>query len=366
MPCNRSGFAGADRVIRSPVAEAAYGRYDRACADSERFRDFPRCDVAQRLLEVDAVFFNRIPEGRRQAQQRIARDARQDCTGQCRRADVPAFVNEGDVHGADFVDVAALDRVQPQDLLITGCDRLLGSTQAAGVVARRFGFAGSASHRAHEIVGHEYRHGLETTGEIRRDGTEDDVMQETAAGTDFQGVLGCDHHRADVKRCAGILRRPRMLEPDQFGDRLHMFLDVHAGHGHALGGAVEALRILFRAEQVKVAVRTHVGLGSLEYHLATMEHFSGGIDRQRPVGADGCIVPALLGGVVAGEHAGREVTSEPERIGQGLRCRAMYRFDANLELLHLFSFSARKCATSAFHSFSSSVLTTFFPARRYQ
>ncbi len=312
------------------VAELSDRRDHRARAHAERFGDAAALGVAQHVVDGDALLGDRVAQVRRHPQDGVAGDPVQDAARERGGADVRAVVDEGDVHRADLVDVAALDRVEPEHLLIAGRARLLDAVQAARIVARGLGLAGSAAHRAYEPLGHQHGHRLEAGTEVRSDGAQDDVVQILAARAHLQAAIQRDHDRPDIERRALAVRCPAMLQPHQFHDRLHVRLLVHRGHSDARRRAVEALGVLLDPEQVQVAVGSAIGLGAVEHHLPAVEYLGRRIERERLVRTDGGVVPAALRRVALREHAIGEHASEPQLRGQGLRNGIACRFDPDV------------------------------------
>src|SRR5207244_12743790 len=73
----------------------------------------------------------------------VAGDTRQD-GAERRRRERTILEHEEDVHAAEFLDIAALDRIEEDDLVAAALDRLGLRAQAGGVVAAAFDGAGAA------------------------------------------------------------------------------------------------------------------------------------------------------------------------------------------------------------------------------
>src|ERR1700720_721830 len=93
----------------------------------------------------------------RERDDRIAGDARQD-RAERRRQQRTVVEHEEDVHAAEFLDVAALDRIEENDLIAAVINGLGLRTQARGVIAAAFDGAGAADRSARVVLRHPNRH----------------------------------------------------------------------------------------------------------------------------------------------------------------------------------------------------------------
>ena len=127
-------------------------------------------------------------------------------------------------------------------------------------------------------------------------------------GPDVQGRTGCGGDPVRVRLHGGL-------------HRLNEQLLVHGGDAHALVGAVEALGVHVRTEEVDPAVRGAVGLHTLKHHLGVVEHAGGGVQADGAIGDDPAVVPALALVVVHNEHVVGEVLAKAQvglvRLGLG-------------------------------------------------
>ena len=117
-----------------------------------------------------------------QRDHRIAGDARQD-RAERRRQQRAVVEHEEDVHAAEFLDLAALDRVEEHDLVAAMLDRLGLRAQAGGVIAAAFDGAGAAGRGARVVLRHPDRDGAGAALEIgadRRGDDGEDVFRATA------------------------------------------------------------------------------------------------------------------------------------------------------------------------------------------
>ena len=312
---DRADLAVVDDVFLARVAELADGRDHGGGAHPEDLGDLAALNVGQHFGDFDALLRDRVAEVRCHLDHRFARDAGQDRAGQRGRDDVLA-IGEGDVHRPDFLDVFALDPIQPEHLLIAELGDFLADEQAGGVVAAGLGLAGAAAHRAHVLVGDVDGHRVEARGEVRADRPDDDVVQVPAAGVHAERGLRGDQGGADVERGRRV-RHPALLELDQLDHRFDMRLRIDFLHGHAFGRAVEARGVLPGSEEVHLAVRPAIGLGALEDFLGVVEHGRGRVEDEGLVGPDLGVVPARGGCPLLSEHAIREDLAEAEFLGQG-------------------------------------------------
>ncbi len=123
---------------------------------------------AQQLIDINRALFHRESPELQKLNDRVARDARQDRTGERRRHNGAVDLEE-DVHRADFLDVLAMDTVEPKHLRKAF---VLGSVLRAdrrGVIAAGFGRTCAAAHRAHVIGLNQNAHRIHAFRIIRAD-----------------------------------------------------------------------------------------------------------------------------------------------------------------------------------------------------
>src|SRR5258708_39280763 len=101
----------------------------------------------------------------RERDDRIAGDARQD-RAERRRRERTVVEHEEDIHAAEFLDVAALDRIEENDLIAAVIDGLGLRAQARRVIAAALDRAGAAHRRARVVLRHPERHGRRSPLEI--------------------------------------------------------------------------------------------------------------------------------------------------------------------------------------------------------
>ncbi len=271
-------------------------------AAAKDLRDAPGLHVVEHLVNVHHLLCHLIPQMAAQLDDRLARHAGQDAAGQRRGDDTLPVIDEADVHGPHFLDVAAFDGVEPEHLRVPLLARVLAGVEAGGVVAARFGLAHAAVYRPHVLVGNVYGDGVEALLEVGADGADDDVVEVAGAGMDAQRCVRGDHRRPDVERGIPLARNPFVLHLDQPADSRQVFLLVHRRHSHTPRGIVEPPGVLHRPEEVDVAIRPPVGLHALEDKLGVVEHGRGRVHGERCVRLNARVVPPLAARVALGEH----------------------------------------------------------------
>ncbi len=253
-----------------------------------------------------------------QLQDAVAGDALEDAAGQ-RRGDQAAVAHHQEhVHAAQLFQVLALDRVQEQHLRAALRLRLLLRQQRGGVVAAALGRAGAALGRARIVGGQPDRHRRHALGEVGTGRAGDDVVASLLRRAHAQERLVGDHEGAEVQ--AGLRRRrhPRGIDRDQLPQRFDEQVHRQLRQRQALRRALQAPAVGVRAEGPDRTVGMAVGLDALEDLLAVVQHRGGRIQRQRAVGADLGIVPALLAVPFDGDHVVGEGVAEARR-GENLR-----------------------------------------------
>src|SRR5947207_870597 len=111
--------------------------------------------------------------------------------------------------------VAALDAVEPEDVVKAFLLSEACGEKASGVVAGGFAVTGPAGEGSDETLFGEKSNRLR---EIGADGRGHDDEAETIGGADEEGVVDTKVRWADVERTALTMRDPIAIEPNQFGD----------------------------------------------------------------------------------------------------------------------------------------------------
>ena len=242
---------------------------------------------------------------------RSARDARQDAAVELRRDDGAVDLEE-DVHRADFLDVLALDAVEPEHLRIALVVRLHLRSEARDVVAAGLGFADAAADRADVFVLDPDLHRVQTTLVIRADRRKDDDEFIGIRRADAEEGVRRDDERTDVQRGTRRRRDPVGVDRHKRFDRVQEIIGRNLRDAEAAVRVVRALDVLIRAEQKDAAVFRLVGLHALEHLLAVVEHHGGGVQGNRLVRNNLRIMPALFRVVLHHIHVVREDLAEAE------------------------------------------------------
>jgi hypothetical protein len=209
-----------------------------------------------------------------------------------------------------MLDVPVLHAVQPQHLreaLVLG---LLGRVQAGRVVGRRLGLAQPARHRPHVVVDHLDLGGRQSLRIVGADRRQDHVVEILPGRPHAEEWLAGDHRGPDVERRTDRRRDPLAVDVDQGRPRLQDQVGIDGRDAHALGRPVEPGDVLVGTEQPDLAVPAAEPLQALEERLAVVQDGGRRIERERSVGLDPGVVPALLLLEVRDEHVIGEHVAE--------------------------------------------------------
>ena len=145
-------------------------------------------------------------------------------------------------------------------------------------------------------------------------GRADHVVLHVACGANAEERLGCDHEGAEVEGFTVAGGYPLLVHLHEFTQGFDEGLFGQFGQGEAACGVREACRVLLGAEGPYGAVSVAVALDAFEDFLAVVEDSGGGIEGQRAVGVNSCVVPGAAGLVVTlpvdGDHVVAEVVTE--------------------------------------------------------
>ena len=200
--------------------------------------------------------------------------------------------HEEHVHAAEFLDVAALDRIEEDHLVAAVLDRLGLRAQAGGVIAAAFDGAGAADRGARVILRHPDRHRRRSALEIgadRRGDHGEDVFRRRLHAEEH---LARDHEGPQIETALAA-RDPGAIDAHEL---LHRF-DEHGlrqlRHRHAVSRILEAPCIGVGAEQVHAAVVALVGLQALKDLLRVVQDGHRRIERKIGARFDARVMPAL-------------------------------------------------------------------------
>ena len=253
------------------------------------------------LFDGDGTFLHRhipLPE---QRQHRILGDAGEDGVAD-RRGDHGACNLEQDVHRADFLDVPALGRIEPEDLGEAAGERLLLRLEARRVVRGRLRRTEPPRPGPRVPVGHRDLHRIEALGVIGADRSGDDEEEGFVRGLEPDVGLGRHHGGPHVQGGSVRTRDPFVVELEQGLDCPGEDGGVHFGQVETHGGPVEARRVVGRAEQVHRSLPVPVRLQPLEDRLSVMQDQGGGRELQIGERLQRGIFPTAVGGPAHGEH----------------------------------------------------------------
>ena len=140
------------------------------------------------------------------------------------------------------------------------------------------------------------------------------VVLHVACGANTQERLGSNHEGAEVEGLTVTGGNPRFVRLNQLAQGLNEGLGGQFRQGQAACGVRETCRVLFGAEGPYGAVGVAVALDAFKDFLAVVEDGCCGVEDERAVGANSCVVPGATGLVVAfpvdGDHVVGEVVTE--------------------------------------------------------
>ena len=145
------------------VADAGDGGDDGGGSGAEGFGKLSGGVSGENFVDGDLALFGRNADLAKQSQSGVACDAGKDRARE-RRSNRFAIENEEYVHHAGLFDIAALDSVQPQDIVIA---LFLGEPRGekpTGVIAGGFAVTCSAGEGADEALFGEQANGLREVG----------------------------------------------------------------------------------------------------------------------------------------------------------------------------------------------------------
>ena len=164
---------GADVVILALVAQLADRRDDGGGAGAPGLLERAVLGGLSELVDGELALLDLVAPVSEQFDAGLSRDAGQDTAGELRRDDSTVDL-EHDVHRADFLDVAAGDAVEPENLREALFLGAFAGADGAGVVAAALRVAGAAADRADvRILDHDV-HGVEALFIVAADRAEDD------------------------------------------------------------------------------------------------------------------------------------------------------------------------------------------------
>ena len=201
--------------------------------------------------------------------------------------------------GTEFLDIAALDRIEENHLIAAVIDRLGLRAQAGGIVAAAFDGAGAADRGARVVLRHPDRHrrgsALEIGADRRGDDGEDVFRRRLHAEED----LARDHEGPQIETALAA-RDPGAVDAHELLDRFDEDGLGQLRHRHAVGRTLEAPCIGVGAEQVHAAVVALVGLEAFKDFLRVVQHGQGRIEREIGAEFDPRVMPALR--LVVADH----------------------------------------------------------------
>ena len=296
----RAWTTATDREASLGARHRADRRHHRRGAARERLDQPSACRFGAPLVDRVALFAHLDALRACKRQDRVAGDAGQDRAGQRGRRHAAVVEHEEDVHAAQFLDPAALGRVEEDHLVAAVADRLGLREQAGRIVAAALGGAGAALRGAGVLLADPDRHGRRAALEIRADRRGEHHVEIFRRRLHAEKHFGREHERAQVQRTAVAVGDPVGVGLHQPLDRFDEQVFGKFGHRQTPRRILEAARVSLGTEQRGAAVGESIRLHPLEDLLRVMQHRRRRIDRQRRARGDPRVVPAL--GVAIADH----------------------------------------------------------------
>ena len=125
-------------------------------------------------------------------------------------------------------------------------------------------------------------------------------------------LVNSEYERTDIERGVLFCRDPVLIYLYELLDSLNDEISVKLGYAKTLAGNVHSRHVLFRAEELDLAVCASVSLHALEALLSVMKHHRSGIELEGSVRNYSCVMPALTLVIVHNEHVIGVVVAEAE------------------------------------------------------
>ena len=283
-------------------------------AAGEDFGDVAVCHAFTPLGEGDGALFDGHTAVLGELNQRGAGHAFEDGAGQFGGNDLVFLAeDEEHVHAAELFDGVAAVRVLEDDLLAAVLFAFGLSDHGCRVVTAALCCTGAAFACAGVGGGEPDVHGF-GGAEVVTCGRADDVVLHVACGANAQERLGCDHERAEVEGFTVAGGYPLLIHLHEFAQGFDEGLFGQFGQGETVCRVRETCRVLLGAEGPYGAVGVAVALDAFEDFLTVVEDGCCGVENERAVGVNSCVVPGAAGLVVAfpvdGDHVVAEVVAE--------------------------------------------------------
>ncbi len=304
---------GGKLQVAIAVADAGDGSDDGGGASAESFGEFSAGVSGEKFVNGDLALFGGDAHFAKQGQSGVARDSGKDGAAQ-RRSDGFAVENEKDIHDAGFFDVAALDAVEPENILKAFFLRESRGEESASVVTSSFAVAGAAGEGADEALFGEQADGLR---EIRADGARHHDEAETIGGANEESVVHAEVGWPDIEGAAFAMGDPIAIEADEFLDAFEEERLWNFGHGQARGGAIQTREIFARPKE-RDSSRRAMGLEAFENGLAVMKRSKRGGKGDRAEWNNLGLLPGV-GFPISGQHVVAEGGAELRIFSQGFR-----------------------------------------------
>ena len=174
--------------------------------------------------------------------------------------------------------------------------------EGSRIVARRLGEAHAAAHRTDIVLFHINADRVQPFRIIRANRRTDYDKQQVLCRMDADMRIHADDERADVKRCAVLMRNPILIHRNKLFDRVLSEFLVDQRDAETIVGNVQTCHILVGTEQQDPVVRRAVCFHALEYRLPIMQAHRSRIEFQRRIRDNSRIMPALSFVIIHNEH----------------------------------------------------------------
>lgn len=139
-----------------------------------------------------------------------------------------------------------------------------------------------------------------------------------------------ENERTNIEGSTLIGGNPVLVNGNDGLDGLKNICGIETRYAETVTGIVHTFDIFVGTEKLNTAVLATICLQTLEQLLCIVEYHCRGFERNRCVGNDTGIVPALLNGIIHKEHMIREIFTEAELAVIRLYFRRCCSFDSDI------------------------------------
>ena len=286
----------------------------------------------EKLLGGDTALLHLIAPVLQQLDAGAAGDAGQHGAIQIGGKDLAGHL-EHDIHGADLLDILAVDAVQPQNLAVPLGLGPVAGPQGCGVVSASLGHTGTALDGADVLVLHIDLDGIQPLGIVGAHGADNDNVLAVVRAVYTQSSVQSDHKGPDIQGGVLLVGDPVSLQLDQLRDAGQSQLLRDLGQGDTLGRVIHPADVVHGAEQLDGTIVGAVSLQALKDLLGVVEHLGRRVNLEGSIGDNAGVMPSLAGVIVHDEHMIGHALAKHQSRGLGLLLQSLGAGD--LDLLHL-------------------------------